>query len=444
MKLSRRRFLLATGAGVLAAPGVAGLVAGRGGVETTGVREDSVWTSYAPPMPPAPRFEGDRKVDLAIVGGGYTGLACAYYARRFRPEWSVIVLESHGLASGASSRNSGAVYARHIGISDVEMPQRGLDRLTRFIEAEQIDCDFAPASTLSLLTSKGAAKDARTSLAPGAKWISREELRESIGSGYYAGAIDSPGYFQVQPAKLAVGHARAALRVGAELFEHSPALTIESGKPAEISTPRGRVLADHVFIATNAHTPRLGFFRSSIVPVHQYSFATRKLTREEIAGFGLDRWMLRFERRVLPVTFSLTPGGHFFVRIVLGYASFDSCEWNDIEGARNLARRIFEQRYPRIADLGLAHGWHGVTGHTLMMRQVAGAIGDGNIHVSAAYNGLGVMPGHNNGYLTACRITGRAEEDTRYLGGVSGQIPIPGELYRSGLFKPFMSLMTPV
>ncbi len=444
MKLSRRGFLFATGAGVLAAPGMAGLVAGRGGVETAGVREDSLWTSVAPPMPQAPRFEGERNVDLAIVGSGYTGLACAYYAKIFRPDWSVIVLESHGIGSGASSRNSGAVYARYNGISDSEMPERGLERLRHFIEAEQIECDFTPASTLTLLTSRTSADAARSDLAPGDRFIPPAELRESIGSGYYAGAIDSPGYFTVQPAKLAAGHAKAALRVGAELFERSPALTIESGRPAEISTPRGKVLADHVFIATNAHTPRLGFFERSMFPLHQYSFATRKLTSEEIAGFGLDRWQLRFERRFLPVTFSVTPDGHFFVRIVLGYASSNSCEWQDIEGARSLARRIFEQRDPRIADLGLAHGWHGVTGHTFMTRQIAGAIGDGNIHVSAAYNGLGIMPGHNNGYLTACQITGHADDDTRFLTGVSGQIPVPGEFYLSLMLKPVMSLMAPV
>jgi glycine/D-amino acid oxidase-like deaminating enzyme len=395
-------------------------------------------------MPPAPRFEGERKVDLAVVGSGYTGLACAYYAKLFRPDWSVIVLESHELGSGASSRNSGAVYARHVGIPDPEMPERGLRRLRDFIDAEQIDCDFGPASTLTLLTSKRSAEDARSDLAPDARWISPEELHESIGSGYYAGAVDSPGYFRVQPAKLAVGHAKAALRVGAELFQHSPALSVESGRPAEISTPQGKVLADHVFIATNAYTPRLGFFQSSMFPVHQYSFATRKLTMQEIAGFGLGRWMLRFERRVLPVTFSLTPGGNFFVRIVLGYASFNSCEWQDVEGARILARRVFEQRYPSVADVGLAHGWHGVTGHTAMFRQVAGVVGEGNIYVSAAYNGLGIMPGHNNGYLTACQMTGHADDDTRYLTGVSGQAPLPGEFYRSLMLKPFMSLMTPV
>ena len=115
-------------------------------------------------MPSVPRFEGDRKVDLAIVGGGYTGLSCAYYAKLFRPDWTVVVLESHKLASSASSRNSGAVYANQVGISDPEMPERGLNRLRQFMETEEFDCDFGPASTLMLLTSKGAAENAKSDL----------------------------------------------------------------------------------------------------------------------------------------------------------------------------------------------------------------------------------------------------------------------------------------
>jgi gamma-glutamylputrescine oxidase len=443
MEISRRQFLVAGGAAALAAPGLAGLAAGRGGVEMD-AREDAVWVAGAPAMPSVPRFEGDGKVDLAIVGGGYTGLACAYYAKLFRPDWTVVVLESHKLASSASSRNSGAVYAKYVGISDAEMPERGLNRLREFMEKEEVDCDFGPASTLMLLRSKGAAESAKGDLEPGATFVSSEELRERIRSDYYDGAVSPPGYYRVQPAKLAVGHARAALRVGAELFEDSPALSVENGKPARIATPRGELVADKVVIATNAHTPRLGLFRSSMYPLHQYSFATRKLTDDEISSFGLDRWMLRFERTLLPVTFSLTPDGHFFVRIVLGYASHDSCVWKDIAGAQKLAGRIFEQRYPGIADIGLEHGWHGVTGHTAMFKQVAGVTGEGNVHVSAAYNGLGIMPAHNNGYLTACKLAGREDEDTRFLTGVTGQLPFPGDFYRSIIFKPLMTLMTPV
>lgn len=427
-------------------PGLAGLALKDTGIETVAERSggDSLWRTEVDELPPQPEYQGDREVDLAIVGGGYTGLSCAYYTKLMRPDWTVIVLESHKIGSGASSRHSGAVYAKYVGIDDLDMPMRGLSRLRDFFDKEEIDCDFRPASTLMALHSRNSAKAARDKLGPGEKWISSEELRDVAGTRYYAGAIESPGYFKVQPAKMLNGHAKAALRVGAELFENSPATNIMSGKPVTITTPKGKVIAKNVCIATNAYTPRLGLLEYKTFPLHQYTFATDKLGNEEIRGLGLDRWDLRFEPRTMPITFSLSSSGHFFLRIVLGYASFDSTEWQDKAGARNLVRRMFEQRYPRIADIGLVHGWHGVTGHTALMKPIAGPVCDGNIHVSVAYNGLGAMPAHNNGYLTACRITGNEDRDLPFLSGVAGQVPMPGDFYRSLILKPFMQLMQPV
>lgn len=443
MKISRRKFLLTTGVGVVAAPGIAGLIMGKRGVEAKSVRNTSLWTTQVPSLPPMSRFEGDRKVDLVVVGGGYTGLACAYYAKKFRPDWSVIVLESHTIGSGASSRNSGAVSAKYQGLADTEMPQRGFNRLRQFIDAEEIDCNFAPTTLLELLTSKSAAQAASFDPAYNQKWISPEALRESIGTGYYGGAIEKNDSHTVHPAKLVVGHAQAALEVGVELFEHSPALDIKHGKPAEILTPDGKVRADHVCIATNAYTPRLGLFKASMYPLHQYSLATRKLTSREISTFGLDKWNLRFEEHTLPITFAMTPSGHFFIRIVLGYAGLDSSIWPDLARARRLAAHLFEKRYPGISDIGLEHGWSGVTGHTLLGKQIAGPIGDGNIHISVAYNGSGIMPSHNNGYLTACQITGHSDSDTKFLTGTSGQILVPGGYYRNLLLKPGLSMLSP-
>ena len=69
------------------------------------------------------------------------------------------------------------------------MQERGLDRLRRFLETEDVECDFGPASTLMLLTSEGAAESAKSDLEAGAKFVSAGELGERIGSSYYAGAI---------------------------------------------------------------------------------------------------------------------------------------------------------------------------------------------------------------------------------------------------------------
>ena len=435
---------IGTGIGVLAAPGVCGMLAAAKGVEAEETREDSLWTSEISLTSDATRFEGERKADLAIIGGGYTGLSCAYYVKKSRPDWNVVLLESHRFGSGASSRNSGAVYARYWGLNNEEMPQRGLERLMRFIQEEEIACGFRPTPTIEVHTSERSANRARASFPENARCIPSEELRESVRTDYYHSATELPDYYTVHPAKLVAGHVKAAHRAGVELYENSPVLKIRKGKPAELLTPAGTVRADKVFIATNAYTPRLGLLKGVMMPVHQYTFATRKLKEEEIQSFALDRWPLRFEHQVLPVTTFLTPGGCFCIRIVLGYASFNSCRWRDIDGARKLAQRMFEQRYPWIADIELAYGWHGVTGHTLRVREISGPVMGENIHASVAYNGLGIMPGHNNGYLSACRIMGEPDGDMRHLCGRKAQIPIPGEFYRSIMFKPFMKMATPV
>lgn len=446
LMMSRRKFLVALGAGTgaLLAPGLGGLLAGEKGVETGESREESLWTLESPPIPLFPTFEGEREVDLAIVGAGYTGLSCAYYARKLKPEWSVVVLESLRLGSGASSRNSGAVYANYHGVPDKDMSKRGLDRLTRFIETEAIECDFRPCPTIQIFASKGSAQKVKASLPLGAKWVPAEEISESIHTDYYAGAMDLPEYFSAHPAKLVAGHVKAARSVGAELFEHSPVLEVKKGIPAVLITPKGKLRAKKVFIATNAYTPRLGFLTTVMMPVHQFTLTTRKLTDDEMKKYGLDRWPMRFERSVLPVTDFVTPSGHFAIRIVLGYASFNSCVWSNMEDARALAQKMLEQRYPWVADIGLERGWHGVTGHTLKPREIAGPVIAENIYVSVAYNGLGMMPGHNNGYLSACLITGHPEPDIRHLSGTRGHIRFPDEFYRSLLFKPFMKLMTPI
>jgi glycine/D-amino acid oxidase-like deaminating enzyme len=178
-----------------------------------------------------------------------------------------------------------------------------------------------------------------------------------------------------------------------------------------------------------------------MVPIHQFTYATRKLQEDEISNFGLNRWPLRFERKTIPVTNFLTPSGHFCIRIVLGYASHNSCSWRDIESARGKAKQMFERRYPWVADVGLSHGWHGVTGHTIRVREISGPAVSEHIHAGVAFNGLGIMPGHNTGYLSACKICGHPDEDIGYLSSQTLRVPIPGEFYRSLIFKPFISVM---
>ena len=81
---------------------------------------------------------------------------------------------------------------------------------------------------------------------------------------------------------------------------------------------------------------------------------------------------------------------------------------------------------------------------TSEMPSITGPVMGDNIHAAVGFNGLGIMPGHNTAYLSACRISGHRDEHTRYMLGRRVQIPIPGEFYRSMLLKPAMKVLTPV
>jgi glycine/D-amino acid oxidase-like deaminating enzyme len=437
--LSRRSFLTAAGVGLAAC--AAGVVADRrAGVERDGERATSLWTREAPRIPPAPPLPGDRAVDVAVVGGGYTGLSCAYHLKKLRPQWSVALLESHRLGSGASSRNSGMALLHYPGREENDMTRRAFERWRRFLEDEGVECDFQRDRVLYLYPSQAAAGRGRAAMRPSERWLSADELREQIGTDFYAGAVSPPETYSIHPGKLVAGQVAAARRAGVDLYEFSPVMGIRRGDPVQLATPVGTVRAHHAVIATNAFTPRLGFFRSTLFPVHHYTLASRALGPEELRRHQLDHWRVRYEERFLPVSTSVTPSGRFIVRVLLGYAAYSSCQWSDVDGARRLARATMERRYPWAAETGLEEGWHGVTAHTLDSRLIAGPVAVGNLHASVAYNGTGVVPAHNNGYLTACRIAGRAEPDLALLPGTAGHPPLPEPL-RLLVLKPLMRLL---
>ncbi|MBB6520884.1 NAD(P)/FAD-dependent oxidoreductase [Pseudoteredinibacter isoporae] len=443
MNISRRGFLLGGGASILLMPGIASYVQEDKGVELPRQRSggDSLWFELSAQSNTLPTLENDTSADVCIVGGGYTGLAASIYLKKYRPDWRVLVLESHHLGAGASSRNSGAVYAKFTGMDDRGLAERGLQRFMAFLEEESIDCDFQAAKTLYLYSSESSARDARQSLSQGERWLDHQALKHSIASDFYIGAKASPGFYKIQPAGLLSEYRRVALALGVEIYERSPVLAIESGHSNTLTTDKAAVLAKQVLLATNAYTPRLGVAGEKMFPVHQYSCSTAKLNVRQIDQLGLNDWDLRFEPNTLPITFGLSASGHFFLRLVLGYASQDSTEWLDVNYARALVQRIFQERYPHINQLGIEHEWHGVTAHTLNSRSVVSNVLSDTIFLCGAYNGLGIMPSHYSAYLIAQKMTGNESEDWQRLTRLGQHVSFPRDYYRSLMLKSSFNLL---
>ncbi|GAA6150723.1 NAD(P)/FAD-dependent oxidoreductase [Pseudoteredinibacter isoporae] len=443
MNIYRRNLLLGGSAGLLLAPGLASFVQKDKGIELPEARSggDSLWYELSGQKRVLPSLGNNISADVGIVGGGYTGLVAAIYLKKRRPDWRVVLLESHHLGAGASSRNSGAVYAKFTGLNDHAIAERGLRRFMAFLEEESVDCDLQPANTLFLYSSESAAREAQRELKDDERWLDREELQQSIASDFYSGAKASAGFYKIQPVRLMQAYCRIALSLGVEIYENSPVLSIESGEWNTLTSRKASVQAKQVLLATNAYTPRLGVADDKMFPVHQYSCSTGMLSREQIEALGLNNWDLRFEPNTLPITFGLSASGHFFLRLVLGYASHDSSEWQDLEYARALTRRVFAERYPQIGELGIAHEWHGVTAHTLNSRSIVSNVLSDRIYLCCAYNGLGIMPSHYSAYLSALKMTGEEVEDWRNLSRLNQHVSFLGDYYRSLMLKSSFNVL---
>ncbi|HEY7173634.1 MAG TPA: FAD-dependent oxidoreductase [Micromonosporaceae bacterium] len=256
-------------------------------------------------LTPRPSLAGDVDADVAIVGGGLTGLWTAYYLAASDPGLRIVVLESEIAGFGASGRNGGwcsalfpqsvGALARRHGRDPAIAMHRAMcatvDEVGRVAAAEGIDCDFTKGGTVVLARSPLQLERAREEAAEsdeyglGLQLLGRDEARERCGATNVLGGTYTPDCARIQPAKLVRGLAAAAVRRGVALFERSPVVRL--GRRT-VSTPYATVRAGIVVRATEGYTPRLPGHRRAIAPVYSLMVATEPLPASfwDVAGLG--------------------------------------------------------------------------------------------------------------------------------------------------------------
>lgn len=259
--------------------------------------EPNLWRATARETFTAPPLDTDRTVDLAIIGGGFTGCAAALQAARDGA--SVCLLEAETIGHGGSGRNVGLVNAGLWLPPDTVRAQMGGDagtkllttlaeapsRVFALIDRESIDCEATRNGTLHLAHSPKGLTDLtdrhRQGRAMGAPLdlLDRDQTTRRTGTSAFHGALFDPRAGTIQPLSYVRGLARAAAQAGATLHEHSPVQSITRQRDHwHITSGPHRLKARRLLVTTNAYHQSLGpAFQPAFVPVHYCQYATDPL-----------------------------------------------------------------------------------------------------------------------------------------------------------------------
>ena len=361
------------------------------------------WHATMPPLHDRSGKQLPDTVDVAIVGGGYTGIAAA---RKLALQGAkVIVLEAKTLGFGASTRNGGIAhpgykwgpqslakrYGPELGRALYGESMEALELVFGLIRDNDIDAELRPNGWLELAWAPGDAADfpadaeAFRDYGARARVIAREDLHEEIGTkAYYGGLALDPGGV-LHPGKWFAGLVGMAERAGAELHEATPVRSIRKQGDGRfvVETGRGAVLARDVFVATNGYTDGAApAIRRRIVPIGSYIIATEPLPEDlarELSPHGRSYydtrnfhsyWHVSADRRLI-----------FGGRVSFFPTSVDRT-------ASLLHTRMLDV-HPQVAGYRVEYSWGGKVAMTFDRMPHIGRLG--GITYAAGYSGTGVL-----------------------------------------------------
>jgi len=379
------------------------------------------------------------RVEVAVVGAGFTGLSAARTLANRGAK--VAVLESESIGWGASSRNGGMVltgmklgvkqlismYGRELARRMYAASLETIDCVEQIVREEAIDCSFSRCGHLEV-----ACKQKHFDVyARQAEVIAREfnhrlrvvqkhELSAEIGSNIYYGGIVDEVSAGLNPARYVAGLGRAAMKAGAEIFEHTRVQGLqheshhgESGW--KISTSRGALWAHEVFIATSGYTGQATpALQKKLIPIGSFIITTQTLS-EALARELSPRNRMIYDSKNYLYYYRLTPD----LRLLFGgRAAFFPETDQTIRHSAEILRRGMIEVYPQLRDANVEYVWGGTLDFAFDIMPHAGQI-DG-MYFAVGYAGHGVAMATYQGQKIAELIAGDKPENP-FLG-----IPFPG------------------
>lgn len=373
------------------------------------------------PRAPAPPLGARIVADVAVIGGGFTGMSTAWHLAQRFPERRVVLLEARTIGNGASGRNGGQVlnWLNGVANDDPEVARRvfaftqqGISLIEEIASAHAPPGTFVRRGCLELYTDAARAEDAHAeverlqALGIPVRWLERGAVDMA---GVHGATLD-PTAGRVDGLALLRAWQPALVAGGVAIHEATPVLRIEAGAPLRVVTARVEVRAAAVVLATNAYTPALGFFRDAILPLHAHALATPVLSEDlwratgigAYDGFSDDLDRIAYGCRTASGRLVFGGGSNAAYRYRFGgKAAFDPTP-RDRERTVAALRSTLARYFPALTTVEPAASWSGLLDLTFDRAPSIGVTGErGNVYYALGYSGHGLTLGMQAGRVLA-------------------------------------------
>ena len=362
---------------------------------------------------------GEIRVDLCVIGGGFTGTNAAITAARGGADVAILEAETPGW--GASGRNGGfcclggAIHDKaklklrygSEGQARFHAAEKAaVDHVAGLLETHEIDADVHSdgetylahkPSQIAELESHGQAYE--QTFGGKARYVAAADLADHGMAGPFHGAVTIPTGFALNPRKYIDGILQVALDLGVEIFAQSPAIGMKRQNGQwHVHTPRGTVVADKVLIATNGYSSEdlPDWMAGRYMPTQSTVIVTRPLTGDEIQAQGWTSQQMSYDTRNLLHYFRLMPNNRFLIGMRGGLTSTPASEAR----ARANVRASFAKMFPAWAHVEITHQWSGMVCLSPKFLPFAGEVpGQPGLLAGFAYHGNGVAMGSYTGHM---------------------------------------------